>query len=261
MKRFVTGQLGRLALALASGALATVTPAPAAAQAILRGDPEDYRSSRSWALELRFGAFRPDVDAELDAGKVPYETYFGKGRGVMTQLELDYQLFQRFGSLAVAGSIGIFRKSAKSFVAVAPGQSTTDRSGDDTKLSLIPLAAMLVYRMDVPALRWGIPLVPYVKAGLNYTIWSIYDGDGRVARYDGGGRGRGGTVGWQAAAGLSLLLDFLDPGAARELDGEVGVNHTHLFFEVTRVSAPAFGKRQTLRVGDSTWFAGLMFEF
>jgi hypothetical protein len=227
-----------------------------------------FRTSKEWAIELRFGAYRPDVDSEVSgSGQTPYKTMFGGGRHLMSQLEVDWQFFQKFGSLAAAVATGYYSVGAKAFVAdPATGKCVTDpsapgvcvRSGDSTSLRLIPIAALLVYRWDVAADLWQIPLVPYAKLGFNYTFWDITDGNGGVP-HAAGGRGSGGTLGWQACAGISLMLDMLDPGATRSLDMETGINHTYLFFEWDLVDG--LGVNHQLHVGDSTWIVGLMFEF
>lgn len=226
-----------------------------------RGD--SYASPQRFALELRFGPYYPNVDKEFEgaSGEGPHRRYFGQKRRLMSQLEVDYQILHLFGSLGLGASVGYFKENAKAFVNTAAGV-TDQRSGDNTSLTLVPTALLLVYRFDVPALRLGVPLVPYGKVGLNYTFWWVRNGDGDVAKAGVGvGRGRGGTRGWQVAAGLSLLLDVLDPDAARELDGEIGVNHTYLFIEYGRFAASGLGRENVLHVDDSTWLAGLMFEF
>jgi hypothetical protein len=227
---------------------------------------KSFRTSKEWAVELRFGAYRPDVDSEVSgSGQTPYKTMFGGGRHLMSQLEVDWQFFQKFGSLAAAVATGYYSVGAKAFVAdPATGKCVTDpngacvRSGDSTSLRLIPVAALLVYRWDVAADLWQIPLVPYAKLGFNYTFWSITDGNGSVPHFE-GGRGSGGTLGWQACAGISLMLDILDPDATRSLDMETGINHTYLFFEWDLVDD--LGVNHQLHVGDSSWIVGLMFEF
>jgi hypothetical protein len=241
--------------------LLAFAPRPAAAQAILR-DEGDYRSPQHFALELRLGPYTPDVDGEFaGTGRAPHAEYFGKKPRLLGQIELDYQFFHLFGSAAVGVSIGYFNESARAFAEPAPGQPAAERAGDETELTLVPVALSLVYRFDVAARRWNVPLIPYGKAGLNYTLWSIYDGNDNIARsVSGPGRGRGGTAGWHVAAGVSFLLDVIDPGAARELDAEIGVNHTHVFVELTRIEASGLGQARKLHVGDTTWFAGLLFE-
>jgi hypothetical protein len=246
---------------LAALTLATMTSLlairPAAAQAILHQGHE-FRSPQHWSTELRLGPYRPDVDSEFSGAAHPHRDLFGTKRRVMTQLELDYQFFQGFGSVAVGLSLGYFRQSAKAFEL-----NSTARSSDTTKLSLTPMALLLIYRFDVAAKRWDIPLVPYAKIGINYTVWSITDVNGKVATSNtASGKGRGGTAGWQAAAGVALGLNWLDPGSAREFDTETGVNDSYFFIEAMQVKADkGLGQDHALHVGDTTWMAGLLFEF
>ena len=61
--------------------------------------------------------------------------------------------------------------------------------------------------------------------------------------------------------GVSLILDFFDRNGANQFDQELGVNHTHLFFEYGHIDASGLGQSNRLHVGDTTWTAGLMFEF
>ena len=257
-------RLRSTARAAALAALAmTAAPHGAHAQEILHEAAADYRSPQCWALELRFGPYLPNVDSEFTgpAADRPHRRYFGGKQRIMSQVEVDYQFFRGFGSAAIALSAGQFREKARAFAETSAGAVLDERSSDTTTLTLYPLAVSLVYRLDVTARRLNIPLVPYGKIGLGYTIWRVTDGNGVVARTQPSGRGRGGTPGWHAAAGLSLELDFLDPGAARELDTGVGVNHTYLFIEGAHYDASGFGRGKTLDVGDTTWVAGLMFEF
>ncbi len=41
------------------------------------------------------------------------------------------------------------------------------------------------------------------------------------------------------------MLDFLDPDAARDIDNEVGVNHTALYFDVTKSKVDDFGSKKS----------------
>lgn len=225
---------------------------------------QKYRSPKNFAMELRFGPYRPDVDGEFDRTPEedrPHQKYFGSGRKLLAQAELDYQFFKAFGSLGLGVSVGYFRQSANAFVEPEGGGDPEVRAGDTTSLTLVPTALSLVYRFDVPALRWGVPLVPYAKGGLDWVYWSISDGNGEVAAGDVTGRGRGGTTGYHAAIGVALMLDVFDPGAAQEFDAETGVNHTYLFAEFRHAVINGLGGRDSLHVGDTTWAAGLMFEF
>jgi hypothetical protein len=269
-RRALSRGLPWLMVTLAAGSAQAQVVGPVQTEEASAAQRGDYRTPREWAIELRFGPYAPDVDSEFSGRATPYRDLFGSKRHLMSQLEFDWQFFQAFGSLAVGAVIGYYNESAKAFVLdPTTGQCQPDpksttgaclRSGDNTTLRLIPLAALLVYRWDVAAEHWKVPLVPYAKLGLNYTFWQINDGNGDVPYYL-GGHGSGGTVGWQAAAGMSLMLDILDPDAARGLDMETGVNHSYLFFEWNHVDASGLGMSKQFHVGDSRWVIGLMFEF
>ncbi len=263
---------GTLAVLLVAG---TLTSAQAHAQVgyggtsfVDDGADEAWEGSpREYAIEARFGLYTPNVDSEFGKGNTPQASVFGSKKRPMWQFEFDWEFLQEFGTLALGGVLGYYKENAlacKQSGLQADG-SCNDRSGDNTGLRLIPLAALLVYRMDEAAKRWNIPLVPYAKIGLNYTIWTITNGNGDVAWYqDAKGqstKGQGGTMGWQAAVGISLQLDFLDPSSARGFDADSGVNHTYAFFELDHVDGSGLYRKDVLRVGDDTWFAGLMFEF
>lgn len=250
-----------LVAAIAPAAVSAAGGRPAAAQAITHEEAESFRSPQHFALELRFGPWLPDVDSEF-AGRQPpqhpFADYFGKSSRLMMQTELDWQLFRGFGSAAVGLGIGYTSISGKAFLSDDSG----GKSADNTTLTLVPMSLSLVYRADQLA-RWKrIPIVPYGKLGLDYAYWSITDGNGNISKEEGGpGKGRGSTPGWHAAGGVSLLLDVFDPDAARSLDSEIGVNHTHLFFEYGFWDLSGFGDGKKLRLGDTTWFGGLLFEF
>jgi hypothetical protein len=236
--------------------LATALVARAAHGQEIIHDRERFRSPQHWAVELRFGLYAPEVDSEFGgAESPPHQAYFGDKRRLMPALEVDYQFLHLFGSAAVGLQIGYMREKGKAF------DMTGKPSGDDTTLLLVPVAVQFVYRMDEAARRLNIPIVPYGKFGLSYTLWRITDANGDTAHTDDGKRGRGGTPGWQAAAGVALLLDFIDAASARALDADTGVNHTYVFFEYGRFEASGLGRKNALHVGDTTWFAGLMFEF
>jgi hypothetical protein len=206
-------------------------------------------SPRAWNLELRFAPYRPDVDAEFSArgsSARPFAETFGSSRRLMSALELDRHVLHRGGTWAVGVGIGYTRATAAAFAA-----DLKTRSGDTTALRLIPLSASLVYRADLLRER-GSPLVPYAKLGLDCALWRLSDSS-RAAVDDR-------TLGWHAAAGVTLDLAILDPEAGRSLDLETGINQMSAFFEVARASLDGFGAGSALHVGDTTWFAGLMLE-
>jgi len=219
------------------------------------------QSPRTMAIEFRLGPYSPDIDSGLSNGATPQRTVFGTSTHLLYQLEVDYDLLKSFGTLAIGAGIGYFRETAKAFIGTADGVSTGVRSADETSLRLIPTSLLAVYRMDFIPERWNVPLVPYVKVGLNYTFWKVTDGNGDVATLTHGGRGAGGTAGWQASAGLAFQLDAIDAASMQELDSESGLNHMYVFCEYAHVDASGLGISNRLHVGDNTWSAGILLEF
>jgi hypothetical protein len=215
------------------------------------------RTTQYFAFELRFGPYRPDVDSEFDGARHPYQDFFGSGDKLMTQIELDYEFFHRFGTLAAGVGVGYFSVSGTSPLANGTGLPSADTS----TMKVIPVSASAIYRFDYFLEHRAFPLVPFGKLGLDWAYWQITDGNDEIATDGHGGRARGGTLGWHAAAGLALVLDFIDPEAARDFDNEMGVNHTSLVFQYTYADISGLGASDRMHVGDNNWSLGLMFQF
>lgn len=242
---------------------------------------KNFVSPQWFAFELKFGPYTPALDSSDGLnGATPFRDLFTNqyakqpqtvSPSLLTTLELDFQFWHKFGSFAVAASVGFYRKTTHSFqYSDASGTApcvygSCTRSGDTTALNVVPVALMLVYRFDVLALRYKVPLVPYAKLGLAYAAWFIQNGAGGIVSIPkpGGGTydGYGGTFGFVVQPGLALLLDVIDPGTARAMDAEIGINHTYLFCELNYANMNGFGQSNRLNLSDTTLNAGLAFEF
>jgi len=225
--------------------------------AIVEGEGNAYKTPQRFAYELSFGPYRPDIDGEFNGVRHPYADYFGNGQHLLMRTELDYQFLHRFGSLAAGIGIGYFSVTGTAPVANGTGLP----SGDTSNLKVVPVSLSAVYRFDYLLETRNIPLVPFGKLGLDWAYWQITDGNGNIAVDGGGDHGRGGTFGWHAAAGVALMLDFIDPDAARDFDQDLGVNHTGLTFEYYHSDISGLGQSGRLHVGDNNWTLGLVLEF
>ena len=208
-------------------------------------------SPRNWNFELRFGPYYPGVDSEFaDRGSTarPFEQTFTSKQRLMYGLEIDRQILHRGGTWALGLGFAVYRATASSLA----GDLMT-RTGDETSLTFYPLALQAVYRADFLHERYGSPVVPFAKLGLDCAIWS-------VSNTGSGSSTTGRTFGWNAAAGIALDLSFIDAEGMRTMDGETGVNGISLFGEVTHLGLDGFGSSSVLRLGDTTWVAGLMME-
>ena len=215
-----------------------------------------FKTPQRFAVEVRFGPYLPDVDGEFDGARHPYRDFFGTSQKLLSQIEVDYELWHRFGTIGVGAGFGYWSVSAPS-PAASGGQLTDDLS----TLTVLPVSLSAVYRFDIFLERNRFPLVPYGKLGLDWAYWSITDGNDQIAMDGFGGKGRGGTLGWHGAVGLQLVLDFFDWEAARGFDADMGVNHTSIVFQFTHADISGLGRSNRLHLGDTNWSLGIMFQF
>jgi hypothetical protein len=228
-------------------------PAAASAQ-------DRFETSRSFAVELKGGPYLPDVDSEFDGAATPYRDVFGDGSLTHLGLEFDWQvLVTDFLSLGVGALAGFFEATGKSRIEGCVGPASDCRSSDETNLSVVPLGVQAILRVDALPNLAGVPLAPFGKVGVDRWMWWVGDGDGRANEE--GSTGSGWTSGWHAAAGLMLLLDFFEPGAARKLDQESGINNSYLFGEILLAEIDGLGDGESLILSDTTWNLGLCLEF
>lgn len=269
----------------------------------LRPTPGEYRSPQRFAFEVKFGPYVPHPDNSPDlvnpdgTKAYPFRDVFGtpqtdeKGnyngtfrpapRRLLTTVEFDWQFWHRFGSLGFGVSAGIMRRTALglSYTQVngknvscqfVKDQLPCERSGDRVAFGVVPLTLELVYRFDVLAKRYRVPLVPYLKGGVAYYIWWSTDANGLTTFENSNGskeRSLGGVFGLVAHPGLAFLLDIIDPAASQVIDSELGINHVYLFAELNYSWVNGFGSKTTrylagnLDLSDLTWNAGIAFEF
>jgi hypothetical protein len=173
------------------------------------------------------------------------------------QVEAAYEIWQKVGTVSAGLSAGYFSVTGPAPLADHSGNV----SGDKSTLMMIPVSLSAIYRFDYYLVRDEFPLVPHARVGLDWNYWQITDGNGEIAIDANGGRARGGTLGWHAALGLAVVIDKLDPDAAKAFDTEMGVNHSALVFEFGHYDVSGLGQSNRLHLGDTTWTLGLLFEF
>jgi hypothetical protein len=203
-----------------------------------------FGSAPDWGFEIGISFYRPAVDTEFGNGPHPFADTFSGTRHVLTEGELDRYLVHRFGTWGMGLRAGYYKVTGSSFLADGT------RGGDETSLRLIPLSLSLLYRADGLAGLQDVPLIPYVKAGLDGVTWT--------ATSTGDSASHGGfTPGWHAAAGLALGLKFLGVGTANP--GSLP-DPFALFFEWDYAAINGLGLGGKLHVGDNIWFAGVVFD-
>jgi len=207
-------------------------------------------SPQRFAFELRFGPYRPRIDEQWPDRK-PYETVFGTDDRLFIGLEFDWQLLR----IPKIGTIGPGLGWQYTHMSARAKLESGEDSAEDSNLTIMPMYAVGVLRLDVLARETAIPLVAYGKAGLGYGIWWTSN--------DLGTQTKGHTWGTHFAVGGMLLLDTFDQHAAIQLDNEWGINNTYVFFEWMFANLDGFGRTSdpsVLAVGTSTWVIGLALE-
>jgi len=217
----------------------------------------------AWHLGVRLGPFLPGIDDERLPTK-PYARMFGDGTW-MPSLDVHRLFGTRFGQLGIGGSVGYFSKTADAW---QPGSDTERASGNDTSLKILPFELTAIYRASQLDDNWGIPVVPYARGGLAYSLWWVRRPAGDLSKscVEGGmtispcDRGIGGSLGLVGAVGLAVRAERIDPDAARSMR-DSGLEHAGFYAEAAASWVDGFGSAKKLSLGDTTWSAGIDFEF
>jgi hypothetical protein len=217
--------------------------------------PARAESPRWGSFTLRGQTYRPDVDAEFGGAETPYEDVFGSGRGWAFRGDFARTIWDSkgYGALELALGTGYFADFGKG---ILQGSDPPEPTQDDTALRIIPLTISVGYRFDWLSRRHDVPLMLYGRASFERYHWWVTDGAGDTAE-------KGATNGFSFTGGVGLLLDFLDPGLAREADRDTGVNDTWLVFDVTKSFVDDFGSGNSWDLSDESFSLGfgLMFVF
>jgi hypothetical protein len=219
-------------------------------------------SPRNMVFELRLGPYSPLVDRAFPNLSVgPYQQTFGTGFMLLAEGEIERQLWQKVGSLAVGLSVGYTEKYAHATADVGGGQT-----GEAVSLRLVPMKVLAVYRFDFLQIKYGIPLVPFVKAGIEVAYWLTAKGTQSPETTE-GVAGQGVSYGFVGMAGMAFLLDVLDPRLARDFDSGIGVNHSYIFAEFNFAEVNDFDRKNAagtpnaLDLSSRFVMFGLAFEY
>lgn len=244
---------------LALLAVAGLLSIPRDASAIELGTPAQrhpYASAQHFALELRFGPYKPNIDDEFEGRATPFRDSFGDSPRLFIGLEFDWQTFRIPYVGTIGPGIGIGQVSMSRNATTVTGRP----SGDDYSLTIYPMHLAAVLRADTFWREFGFPVVPYGKLGVGYALWRATNAD--VTSQSRGVSGKGSSWGPHVALGAAFALDVLDRGASRNMDNATGINNTYIYFEYFwSMLNSSFSNDNALRVGANTWVAGLAFEF
>jgi hypothetical protein len=227
-----------------------------------------------WHVGVRIGPYVPQVDAQLGGPKPgPYEQMFG-GYHILTMLDVDRIVWSGFGQVGIGFSAGYWQKTARTFtIDSMPSDNMRPRAADHNAFRLIPTELSATYRFTWLDDNYGVPTVPYARAGLGYYIWWISVADHYAhacanptnSAFCAPGQSHndkalGATAGVQGAIGLAIRAERIDASTAMSMQ-QSGIQHAGIYAELSDARIHGFGSDTKLSVGDLTWFAGVDFEF
>ena len=220
-----------------------------------KSGPSGYHSAQNFALEIRVGPYLPQVDDEPGLRGTPFKDNFGDSARVYVGLEFDWQFWRIPGVGTIGPGVSLGRVSMSRDSRTVTGRP----SGDNYSLLIYPMYLAAVLRIDTLWRNFGIPLMPYAKAGFAVGLWEADNALG-TSRAN-GVKGSGSSMGTNIAVGGAFPLDFFDRGASRGMDATTGINTTSIYFEYCSLALNGFGSSDTFRVGTNTWSAGMVLEF
>jgi len=227
----------QIASALVVVAVVGLLPDSVSAEVV--GQPaEEGWSPEGYLFSFGVGSYRPDP------GDQDFERVYPSGNGPLLLAEFDFFLYR----IPFVGPIGIGiaggwagYKGAACEGGTIMGNTCTP-STQSAKLSIFPLNAMAVLRIDALARKTPVPFVFTGKVGFNTAFFNEDTGSGKS-----GGTSYG--FGW--AAQLALELNFINERRANALDEDWGINSSFFFFELAGSNA-----NSRAQMGDKFYFTG-----
>ncbi len=213
-----------------------------------------------WSIEVRGSTvFYPDADAAATPGNYesfvgldgathsgpPFYDVYGSKHRLLTELELDRDVWKGFGSVSVGLTGGYaefyghgmklcagYDASVGCLAQAAGGAGYLQQVAVNSSFHLVPVRLLGTYRFDVLVPR-GIPLVPFIRGGLDWVLYWNAEQSGQISfvANDAGVKGLGLTTGYEGAIGLELLLDWLDAEIGNDAWRDLGIAHTYLLVE------------------------------
>jgi hypothetical protein len=229
----------------------------------LRDEPGDV----TWHVGIRVGPYVPDIDKQFSGSPGPYEEMFG-GYHILPMLDVDRILWSRMGQVGVGLSVGYMQKRARTFAFGSEPGADRPRAADENKFRLVPMAVTATYRFTWFDDNYGVPVVPYARAGLAYYLWWVsVNGSVASACTEQGAmppcdttKALGASLGVTGSIGLAIRAERIDASTALSMQAS-GIQHAGIYAELSLAKVDGFGSDTKLSVGDATWFAGVNFEF
>jgi len=231
-----------------------LTVSAASAQTVVQiKPPPPPEPPIGFIVELKMGTLIPRVGDEPGLSSNPYDTIFGNKSMLYGGGEFGFIAWHGYGAVSVGFAAGYAEKYAPAILV-----NNQQPSSEKTALIIFPLRLPVGYRFDVLWTRYGIPVVPYVKAALLMTPWRVTKGgQTEVAN---GLSGSGTKWGYGFTGGVAFVLNVLSPQMAKDMETDTGIRRTFIFAEYNYDKLDDFGK-VGLNLSARYFTFGLGFEF
>ena len=182
-----------------------------------------------WSLEVKGGRFTPDIDN--------YETFYGKDHTSEFTVGFGYKFLRQLEVGAQASYI------EDEGVGLLPLNQIL---GGEVTYTLVPVDVFVLFRAVFKENQW---VVPYIGGGWTRAFYSqeITNQDDVEGKADG----------YNARAGIQILLDNMAPKQAHSAQEGIGLDNSYLIFEAKTFSA----KKNGIELGGTSYLIGLLFEF
>lgn len=220
-----------------------------------------------WGLGFKVGPFEPKFSIARDY----YDSYFGnRGKEPYFALEGRFFFFRNTVVQLVAHlQLGYWQTYGKSQLCTLNGENvscstagaTATRGSTPTSLNIIPGELGVEVRLNVLKDRCHVPLVPYIRGSVMYTMWWVYAGGLSKNPDEERGKGIGGVWGLSGNVGIALNLDWIDRAAAREAMRSIGLKDTYIFFEYSGKTNKNFKDTGAMDFSGHYWTLGLSVDF
>ncbi len=216
-----------------------------------------YTDFSHFFFELRFGPYSPEVDEEFGGAATPYADFFDTDPQFYFGLEIDWRpLYLPYVvSIGPGFGWGVTSTSANTKLESDPNAEAESETG----LTIFPMHLSAVARFDGPLREMNVPIVPYIKAGFGFGMWTISRPDGSADIE--GTSPEGSSYGLHLAVGGSIALNAFDPSTAMAMREDTGIRYAYIYGEWMWTNLDGIGSTPQLHIGTSTAVFGLALEF
>ncbi|VAW83160.1 hypothetical protein MNBD_GAMMA16-454 [hydrothermal vent metagenome] len=187
-----------------------------------------------WSAEFKLGQFHPNLD--------DWDRFYSDDNMNQYSVALAYKVLRQ---LEIGLEASYMSEDGRGVLPL------NNQVGGEVDYTLVPVSAYIILRAIFSENQL---VVPYVGGGVTRMSYK--------QNVTAGDETKGNTNGIYYKAGIQLLLDRIDLGAAQAVQRDFGVDNTYLFFEFAKTTAKIDDTGgNEVDLGGQSYFLGLLLEF